>query len=112
MARTPAQKAALEKKALAEASKSEGMRQLFDAGYEAADIKELFGAPYGFVYGVGVRHGAITPEPKTSKPKAAKATTKTATARAAKATTAKAAPARAAKAPAKAAAKTKARAKA
>lgn len=72
--KTPAQKASIEKKALASENKSDGMRQMFDAGYSAKEIAALFGAPYGFVYGVGIRHGAITPTPRSEKaPKAEKA---------------------------------------
>lgn len=117
MARTPAQKAALEKQALKSENKSDGMRQLFDAGYETKEIAALFGAPYGFVYGVGTRHGAITSTPREAKPKTAKAkapakaAAKAPARPSAKTATAKA-PARAAKAPAKAASKSKATAKA
>lgn len=61
---TGAAKQALEKKALAASTKSEGMRMLFENGYATAEIKELFEAPYGFVYGVGVRGGFITSTPR------------------------------------------------
>jgi hypothetical protein len=118
MARTPAQTAALEKKALASENKSEGMRMLFEAGYDVATVRELFDVPYGFAYGVATRGGFVTSTPREAKPKAAKAAkpaakataTKAATKTTAKAATAKAAPR--AKAPAKAASKTKASAKA
>lgn len=64
---TGATKQALEKKALAASTKSEGMRMLFENGYSTAEIKELFEAPYGFVYGVGVRGGFITSTPREAK---------------------------------------------
>lgn len=108
MARTPAQTNALIAKAVKSENKSQGMRDLLDAGIPVTEVAAAFGAPYGFVYGVATRNGNITATPrvaktaKTAKP-AAKAT--------AKATTAKAAP-RAKAAPAKAATKSKAKAKA
>lgn len=102
MARTPAQAKSLETKALAAESKSEGMRSLFDAGYTAAEIKEVFGAPYGFVYGVGVRHGAITSTPRAAKPAKAAAAAKAAPRKAAARPTAKAKTAAKAKAKSKA----------
>lgn len=106
-ARTTAQTAALEKKALASENKSDGMRMLFTEGYDVATVRTLFGVPYGFAYGVATRGGFVTPEAREAKPKAA-AKAKAPAKAAAKATTAKAAPR--AKAPAKAASKTKARA--
>lgn len=110
MARTPAQTAALEKKALASENKSDGMRTLFEAGYDVASVRTLFGVPYGFAYGVATRGGFVTSTPREAKPKTAKAT-KAAPKATAKATTAKAAPR--AKAPArKAGSKAKATAKA
>ena len=57
MARTPAQRKSLETKALASANKSEGMRILFEAGYKVAEVKQVFNAPYGYVYGVAQRGG-------------------------------------------------------
>ena len=89
--RNAAQTKSLESMALAASSKSDGMRSLFEAGYSATEVKAVFGAPYGFVYGVGVRGGFITPTPKSAAAPKAKAV--------------KAAPAKAAKAPAKAAVK-------
>lgn len=88
-------KATLEKRALAEDNKSEGMRMLLKEGYTVAQVKDLFGAPYGFVYGVANRAGLVTATPRA--PKAAKAAK---------------APARPAKAAAKAPAKAKTSAKA
>lgn len=99
MARTPAQTAALEKKALASDNKSEGMRSLFDAGYTVAQVKEVFGGPYGFAYGVASRWATTTGNPIPVDPRETKAATKST----AKAKTA-AKPAAKAKAPAKAAA--------
>lgn len=95
MARTPAQTQALIKKAVASDNKSEGMRSLFDAGLSVAEVREAFGAPYGYVYGVATRWANatgnaipvaeretknVTPAAKTTKAKAApaaKATAKT-----------------------------------
>lgn len=65
-----AKNAALEKKALAAGKKSEGMRMLLDADYSVADVKDIFDAPYGFVYGVAKRNGSVTPTPRTAKAKA------------------------------------------
>lgn len=101
-----AKNAALEKKALAADTKSEGMRVLFENGYTVAEVKEIFGAPYGFAYGVASRGGYVTATPRTAKPKAEKAATRTArpAKAAAKAPTkakAPARPARPAKAPAR-----------
>lgn len=48
---------AIETKALAAESKSAGMRTLFDAGYKVAAVAKVFEAPYGFAYGVALRHG-------------------------------------------------------
>lgn len=64
--RTTAQTAALEKKALAAGSKSEGMRMLLDAGYSVIEVRDVFGAPYGFVYGVARRNESINPVPRAS----------------------------------------------
>lgn len=50
---------AIERKALAQKSKSGGMRMLFDAGYSVTRVKAVFNAPYGFVYGVAKRHGVV-----------------------------------------------------
>lgn len=50
---------AIEKKALAESNKSQGMRMLFDAGYTVTRVQGVFNAPYGYVYGVALRHGVI-----------------------------------------------------
>jgi hypothetical protein len=74
MARTPAQAKALETKALAEENKSAGMRTLLEAGYTVQEVRDIFGVPYGFVYGVAKRAGLVvaTPRaPKAEKPKAA-----------------------------------------
>lgn len=88
--RTGAQKAALEKKALANENKSDGMRSLFEAGYDVATVRTLFGVPYGFAYGVATRAGFVESTPRTPKAKAP-AKAKAAPKAAAK-TTAKAAP--------------------
>jgi hypothetical protein len=68
MARTPAQAASLEKKALGAASKSQGMRDLLEAGYTVLEVQDVFDAPYGFVYGVAVRGSFVTPTPRADKP--------------------------------------------
>lgn len=99
---TPAARKSLEAKALKEESKSAGMRLLFDAGYTAVEVKEVFGAPYGFVYGVGVRNGSIEATPREEKAAAPKAK---AAKSAAKLPAAKAMPAKAAAKPAPRAAK-------
>lgn len=112
MARTPAQTAALVKKATAETNKSNGMRTLLDAGMEVKEVAEAFSAPYGFVYGVATRNGNVTPTPRAPKAASTAKATKAPARATAKATTAKAAPRAAAKAPAKAATKSKAKAKA
>jgi hypothetical protein len=52
---TTTQQAALEKKALATDSKSDGMRFLFEAGYNVAEVRDVFGCAYGFAYGVRAR---------------------------------------------------------
>jgi len=96
---TTAQTAALEKKALASENKSAGMRMLLDEGYSVIEVRDIFEAPYGFVYGVAVRNGNVEAEPREAKPAAAKPTAKPA---AAKAPAAKAAPTKVA-APAKSA---------
>lgn len=70
MPRTTNQKQALENKALAASSKSEGMRMLLEADYTVAEVRTVFDAPYGFVYGVAKRGGFITPEPRAAKPEA------------------------------------------
>lgn len=94
---TGAQAAALEKKALAAESKSAGMRMLLEAGRSVSEVRQVFDAPYGFVYGVASRAGLIESTPRAAKPaKAAKAAARPA--KAAPKATAK--PARAAKAPA------------
>lgn len=97
---TKATRPSIETKALAAESKSAGMRMLFEAGYSVVQVKEVFNAPYGFVYGVAQRGGF-------AETAAARKTAKVVKAPKAKA----AAPV---KAPAKAAAKplTKAQAKA
>lgn len=56
MALTKAQASKIEAKALAMPTKSEGMRLLFDNGYTVVEVKDIFVAPYGFVYGVAARH--------------------------------------------------------
>lgn len=86
MARTPAQAKALEAKALKAETKSEGMRMLFEAGYEVAEVRTIFEVPYGFAYGVAVRGGFVTPTEREAKPKAAKAAKAPAKAAPAKAT--------------------------
>lgn len=92
---TGAQAAALEKKALAAETKSAGMRMLLEAGRSVSEVRQIFDAPYGFVYGVAVRAGLVESTPRAAKPtKAAKAAAKPA----AKAKAAPAKPARAAKA--------------
>lgn len=48
---------AIEKKALAESNKSAGMRMLFEDGYTVAQVRKVFNAPYGYVYGVADRAG-------------------------------------------------------
>ena len=75
---TPAQTKALESKALAASSKSDGMRSLFEAGYTVLQVRDLFECAYGFAYGVAVRGGFVTAEPREAKPKAEKAAVKTA----------------------------------
>lgn len=104
-----ASNAALQKKALAAGTKSEGMRMLLDAGDSVAEVKEIFGAPYGFVYGVAKRNGSVSPTARA--PRAAKAE-KAATrpARTAKAKASAKAPARTAKTAAKPAARKSTRA--
>ena len=81
MARTPVQAKALETKALAAKTKSDGMRMLFEAGYSALEVKEVMGVVYSFAYGVGVRGGFIEPTPRA--PKAEKAPAKAKAAKAA-----------------------------
>lgn len=86
----------LEKKALAEDTKSEGMRMLLTAGYEVTEVRDIFEAQYGFVYGVARRAGlveATARAPRETKP-AAKATAKTAATKAAASTTKTSKPAR------------------
>lgn len=101
-----AKNAAIEKKALAAETKSEGMRMLFEAGYSVAEVKEIFGVGYGFAYGVASRGGYVTATPRTAKPKAEKAATRPArpvkaAAKAPAKAKAPARPARPAKAPAR-----------
>lgn len=57
MARSTTSVPAIEKKALAEPVKSEGMRILLNDGYTVAETAHVFGSPYGFVYGVASRAG-------------------------------------------------------
>lgn len=94
--RTTAQTAALEKKALAEPTKSAGMRMLLDAGYLVQDVAHVFDAPYGFVYGVATRANGGNPPAGAERraPRAAKPAAKAArpAAKATKAAAAKAAP--------------------
>ena len=47
----------IEARARAAASKSEGMRILFDAGYSVADAARVIGVDYAFAYGVAKRAG-------------------------------------------------------
>lgn len=72
MATPAAIKQALARAAKAD-NKSEGYRLMLDAGLTVTEIVEATGAPYGFVYGVARRHGAITPEPRAAKAAAPKA---------------------------------------
>ena len=88
---TTAQTAALEKKALASENKSAGMRMLLDEGYSVTEVRDIFEAPYGFVYGVAVRNGSVEAEPREAKPAAKPAAAKPAAKPAAKAPAAKAA---------------------
>ena len=75
MALTGAQKAALEKKALAAGTKSEGMRMLLQADYSVRETADVFGAPYGFAYGVAQRlAGGDKPAGATRRVAKAKAT--------------------------------------
>lgn len=62
-----ASKAQIQAKALASESKSAGMRLMLENGSSVSEVKEAFGAPYGFVYGVAKRAGLITPEPREAK---------------------------------------------
>lgn len=78
---------AIERKALSMDNKSEGMRLLFDDGYTVVQVRQVFNAPYGYVYGVAQRHGVADSAATRRAPR--KATTK-------------------AKAPARSASKTKA----
>lgn len=55
--RTKAQAAKLEAKAIASATKSEGMRTLYEAGYSVAQVSKIFGVGYAFAYGVAKRAG-------------------------------------------------------
>lgn len=97
MARTTkASRPAIETKALAEENKSAGMRLLFEADYSVVQVKEVFNAPYGYVYGVAQRAGFVENAAARRSTKATKAKT----------------PVKAAKAPAKAKAATKAPVKA
>jgi len=80
-AATKPSRPSIETKALAEENKSAGMRLLFEHGYSVTQVRTVFNAPYGYVYGVAQRAGFA----------------ETAAAR----KTAKAAPAKATKAPAK-----------
>jgi hypothetical protein len=57
MARNSKQTSVLEAKALKDSNKSEGMRTLFSAGYSVTQVRDLFKAPYGYVYGVAQRAG-------------------------------------------------------
>jgi hypothetical protein len=97
MARTPAQAKALEAKALAADSKSDGMRMLLEADYTVKEVRDIFGVPYGFVYGVASRGGFVQATPRAPKDEKPKAAPK---AKAAAKPAAKA-PAKATKAPAK-----------
>jgi hypothetical protein len=70
----------LEKKALATETKSEGMRMLLEVGYTVVEVKDIFEAPYGFVYGVARRAGltetAAARQSSGRPPKAEKAKAK------------------------------------
>lgn len=61
-----------ERKALAQSKKSEGMRNLLDLGYTVTQVQRVFDAPYGFVYGVALRHGVIDTAANRRAVKAAK----------------------------------------
>lgn len=88
MARSSAQAKSLESKALANPNKSAGMRTLFEAGYTVAAVRQLFGAPYGYVYGVADRAGfAQTAANRRAPRKAAAATTSRKSAKASAKTT-------------------------
>lgn len=60
----------IEIKALAAASKSEGMRMLYTAGYKVSRVAEVFNAPYGFCYGVAQRAGVVATAAARRMPKA------------------------------------------
>lgn len=81
VAKTPA----IETQALKAVSKSEGMRMLFEAGYTVTQVKAVFNAPYGFVYGVAQRAGfaetAANRKVAKAKPVAAKGVAKRAPAK-------------------------------
>jgi hypothetical protein len=50
------------------------MRMLLEADYTVLQVRDLFGVPYGFVYGVASRGGFVEAKPrapKAEKPKAA-----------------------------------------
>lgn len=93
MARTPAQRKSLETKALANSNKSAGMRSLFEAGYKVAEVKQVFNAPYGYVYGVAQRGGFAETAASRRAPAKAKAAAKPTKAAASAKREAKAAPA-------------------
>lgn len=101
-------KAQLISAAQASASKSEGMRLLYQNDFTVAEVKEAMGVPYGFAYGVAVRGNFVTPEARVAKAAIAKETRAVAKAKAAAKPAAKAAPA-APKSPAKPATKAKAK---
>lgn len=66
----------IEAKALAAESKSAGMRMLYDAGYQVAAVAKVFDAPYGFAYGVAVRHGVAESAAARRAPRAETKATK------------------------------------
>lgn len=70
----------LEAKAIAAASKSAGMRSLYEAGYTVAQVTKVMGVGYPFAYGVAKRGGfadtAASRRVIKAKAPARKATTK------------------------------------
>jgi DNA-binding protein HU-beta len=76
MARTSTKAPAIETKALAAASKSEGMRLLYDNGYSVSQVAKVFSVGYAFAYGVAKRAGKVDTAaarraPKRTTPKVA-----------------------------------------
>jgi len=75
-AATKPSRPSIETKALAEENKSAGMRLLFEHGYSVTQVRTVFNAPYGYVYGVAQRAGFAETAAgrKTAKAAPAKAT--------------------------------------